>query len=121
MDSSLAAGLSFIDEHSVEVDASPERAWEVVRTRAPQSGFRVAREEPGSSFVLEGQHPFSRYRLSFYIDPLGAERVRLRARTDAVFPGPHGTAYRALVIGTGAHKLIVRRMLRQVKRAAERT
>ena len=121
MESSLATGLAFIDEISVEVDASTERTWEVVRNRGPRTGFRVLREEPGSSRVLEGEHPFSRYRLSFFIDTLGAERVRLRARTDAVFPGPLGTAYRALVIGTGGHKLVVRRMLRQLKRAAERT
>jgi hypothetical protein len=120
MDSSLAAGLSFIDELSVEVAASTERTWEVVQARSPRVGFLVAREESGSSRVLEGQHPFSRYRLSYNIDPLGAQRVRLRARTDAVFPGPHGALYRALVISTGAHKLVVRRMLRQLKRAAER-
>jgi hypothetical protein len=38
------------------------------------------------------------------------------ARTWAEFPGPAGAAYRALVIGSGGHRLVVRRMLRRVAR-----
>jgi hypothetical protein len=71
--------------------------------------------------VLEGRHRFSRYRLGFHLDPLEAGRVLVRARTDAAFPGPHGAVYKALVIGSGLHGVVMRRMLAQLKRAAERT
>jgi hypothetical protein len=33
------------------------------------------------------------------------------ARTYAVFPGVHGRAYRLLVIDSGLHGIVVRRML----------
>jgi hypothetical protein len=36
-----------------------------------------------------------------------------------VFPGLHGTAYRALVIGSGGHVVGVRGILRRVKAEAE--
>ena len=143
MASSVAARLPFIDELSTEIAAPPERVFETVRERMagsapgpvargfaamlgvedvePVLGFRVAHERPADEYVLEGAHRFSRYRLGFQIDPLGPERVRLRARTEAEFPGPHGTVYRTLVIGSGGHRVMVRRMLAQVKRAAERT
>ena len=38
----------------------------------------------------------------------------------ADFPGPHGRAYRLLVLGSRAHVLAVRRLLARVKRRAER-
>ena len=85
-------------------------------------GFRVARAEPPSQLALEGEHRFSRYALTFDIEPAeGAEnRSLLRATTDAAFPGPHGRAYRALVIGTRAHVVLVRRLLDGIRRSAER-
>jgi hypothetical protein len=64
--------------------------------------------------VLEGRHPFSRYALVFVIEPAAARGALVRAQTSAAFPGLAGRAYRALVIGSGAHALIVRRMLRRV-------
>ncbi len=45
---------------------------------------------------------------------------RLRARTDAIFPGVRGSVYRALVIGSGGHKFIVKWMLRDIVRQAKR-
>jgi hypothetical protein len=41
----------------------------------------------------------------------------LRALTFAAFPGVHGKAYRALVIGSGGHRIVVRRMLKRVAAA----
>jgi hypothetical protein len=38
----------------------------------------------------------------------------LRARSYAEFPGPAGRVYRALVIGSGGHRIMVRRLLRDV-------
>jgi hypothetical protein len=45
--------------------------------------------------------------------------TRLSARTDAAFPGIHGRAYRAAVIGSGGHRRVMERMLRSIRRAAE--
>lgn len=83
-------------------------------------GFRVARSQPVVELALEGEHRFSRYALIFRMDALGPDRVRLRAETRAAFPGPSGRVYRALVIGTRGHVLVVRRLLRAVKGRSER-
>lgn len=72
-------------------------------------GFRVIDAVPGHRLALEGRHRFSRYRLTFFIDD-----DQVRARTDAAFPGALGRLYRSAVIGSGGHRLVVRRMLRQV-------
>jgi len=74
-------------------------------------GFRVVESEPSRRLTLEGQHRFSRYRLTFILDD-----DRLRAQTHAAFPGVLGRLYRAAVIGTGGHHLVTRRLLRQVAR-----
>jgi hypothetical protein len=41
------------------------------------------------------------------------------ARTSAVFTGIAGRLYRTLIIGTGGHRILVRRMLAQIARTAE--
>jgi hypothetical protein len=118
--------------------ATPEQAWDavskLVRSRLtrsapsvfialwklePRSGFAVAEEEAPRHLALRGRHRFSRYELSFDVEP-HADGVTVRARTAAEFPGLAGRAYRALVIGSGGHRLVVRAMLRQIARAAER-
>ena len=107
--------LPFVDEHGIEVNASPERVWERLGRTAPCTGFRVTESTPPHRLVLEGRHPFSRYALVFEIDPLdGGTASRARAQTWAAFPGPHGRVYRALVIGSGMHAVLVRRMLRRL-------
>jgi hypothetical protein len=83
------------------------------RTGEAVPGFRVAECEPGRRLVLRGRHRFSRYALTFVLDG-----DRLCARTHAVFPGVLGWLYRSLVIGSGAHRVVTRRLLRQVGRAA---
>lgn len=83
-------------------------------------GFRVVAAEPALELALEGEHRFSRYALIFRIDPLvEGGRVRLRAETRAVFPANAGRLYRALVIGTRAHVVVVRRLLQATKARAE--
>ena len=69
--------------------------------------------------ALEGRHRYSRYALTFRIDPDG-DGSRLSAETRAEFPGWAGRAYRAGVIGTRGHVVVVRRLLRSVKARAER-
>jgi hypothetical protein len=83
-------------------------------------GFVVARAIPPVTLALEGEHRFSRYALIFRIDRLANGGSRLRAETRAEFPGTRGRLYRALVIGTRGHVLAVRRILRAVRRRAER-
>lgn len=83
-------------------------------------GFHVAELVPERSLVLAGSHHFSDYALSFHLEPLGGVRTRLVAETRADFPGVKGRAYRALVIGTRMHVLVVRRLLGRVRRRVER-
>lgn len=84
------------------------------------NGFRVARVDAPSTLVLEGQHRFATYRLSFFVDALNEGCCRVRARTDAAFPGLKGAIYRALVIGSGGHRIVVRQLLAGIARRAER-
>jgi hypothetical protein len=143
-----AADLPFIDEHAVEVAAPPERAWDAVcqvifrsfrgrshelfarllgaaetsprgdppRPGSAITGFRIVSAEAPVELALEGRHRFSRYALILHVDALSGD---VRAETRATFPGLHGRAYRALVIGTRAHVLVVKRLLRAVRTQAE--
>ena len=60
----------------------------------------------------------SRYALTFELDATGTACCTLRAQSWAEFPGLSGRAYRALVIGTRGHRLVVGLMLRRVARRA---
>jgi hypothetical protein len=141
--SRAADDLPYIDEHSRPIDAPPEAVWAALskvlgRDRAPSAlarllgcdpaqatasftgrpgdavpGFRVVEADPGRRLALRGRHRFARYALTFIVDD-----DRLLARTHAVFPGFLGRLYRAAVIGTGAHRVVTRRMLRRIARAA---
>ncbi len=84
------------------------------------SGFVVVEAEAPHRLVLEGRHRFASYRLSFTVDPLPQNRAQLSARTEALFPGITGAIYRALVIDSGGHEVVARRMLAAVAGRAER-
>lgn len=83
-------------------------------------GFHVEAAQEPLKLALVGRHRFSRYALIFRLDEPAAGHTRLRAETRAEFPGLAGRAYRGLVIGTGAHVLVTRRILEAAKRRAER-
>jgi len=83
-------------------------------------GFAVERAEPGRELVLAGRHRFSRYALTFRLDPQAGQRTRVAAATRAAFPGVHGRAYRLLVIRSGGHAVAVGRILGSIRRRAER-
>ena len=83
-------------------------------------GFHVAELIPERLLALRGSHHFSDYELVFRLEPLGGVRTRLVAETRADFPGVKGRAYRALVIGTRMHVLVVRRVQRSVAHRVER-
>lgn len=82
-------------------------------------GFVLDEATEPHRLALRGRHLFAVYRLVFELDP-DVDGVRLRALTFAAFPGLHGKFYRALVIGTGAHRVVVRRMLRRIAALADR-
>jgi hypothetical protein len=136
--------LPYIDEHSQSVNASPDATWSALlrvlrdtmggsaafarvlgcdpalgteltgRVGETVPGFRVVAADPGRRLALRGRHRFSNYALTFELDG-----NRVRAQTHAEFPGVLGKLYRAAVIGTGAHKLVTRHLLRQIARAAQ--
>ncbi|OBH70572.1 hypothetical protein A5682_09665 [Mycobacterium mantenii] len=118
--------LPYIDEHAITIDATRDDTWSAllrVMCRDPHDpssvpfGFVLDEARPPERFALKGRHPFAVYRWVFELDALGSARTRLRAATWADFPGLHGRAYRALVIGTGGHRVVVRRTLKRVAAA----
>ena len=135
--------LPFVDEHSHPVHASGDALWAALvkvlahdvaggaalarllgcdpvrgtgsfagRPGEAVPGFRVLEAERGRRLVLHGRHRFSDYALTFIYDG-----DRLHAQTHAAFPGLLGRIYRAAVIGTGAHRVVTRHLLRQIARA----
>jgi hypothetical protein len=136
----------FIDAYEVAVCAPPQRVWEAAGEVAARFGgrfgpifarvlgctetasdfprtvvgFRVATADPPTALSLLGEHRFSRYRLDFVMRAAEDGMTYLRAETRAEFPGAHGRAYRALVIGSRIHVLAVGRMLDAIRRRAER-
>jgi hypothetical protein len=83
-------------------------------------GFAVAQSEAPRLLTLRGSHRFSSYELRFDLDASRPGCVEIHARTSAAFPGLRGQFYRALVIGSGGHRFVVRRLLAAVARRAER-
>jgi hypothetical protein len=77
-------------------------------------GFSVVRSQAPCVLELRGRHRFSRYALVFELAAHGESGCTLSARSWAEFPGLAGRAYRALVIGSGGHRLMVRRLLRGI-------
>ncbi|ORB74048.1 DUF2867 domain-containing protein [Mycobacterium scrofulaceum] len=121
--------LPYIDEHAITVAAGRADTWAAllrVLCRDPgdpatvPAGFVLDEARPPARFALKGRHPFAVYRWVFELEPLTGTRTLVRAATWAAFPGPHGRAYRALVIGTGGHRVAVRWTLNRIARAAER-
>jgi hypothetical protein len=121
--------LPYIDEHALTVAASRDETWSAllrVMCRDPRDpttvpiGFVLDEARQPERFALKGRHPFAVYRWVFELDEQAPQRTRLRALTWARFPGVRGKAYRALVIGTGAHRVAVRATLKRVAAAALR-
>jgi len=97
-----------------------EASGPIDRIGSTVPGFIVARVIEPAALALEGEHRFSRYGLIWSLEPTRDERTLLRAETRAEFPGLKGRLYRLVVIGTNMHVLAVNRVLRAVKRRAEK-
>jgi hypothetical protein len=115
--------LPYIDEHAISVAADRAETWSAllrVLRYDPEdpstipTGFAVEESRPPERFVLKGRHPFAVYRWVFELDAEAPQRTRIRSATWADFPGPHGKIYRALVIGSGGHSVVVRWTLRRI-------
>ena len=94
--------LPYIDEHSQWVDAPADIIWTAL--------LKVLRREMGGSALIA--------RI-LGCDPAQATAEFAARPGEAVpgFPGVLGRLYRAAVIGSGGHRLVTRRLLRQVARA----
>jgi hypothetical protein len=128
--------LTYIDQHAITVGANRAETWSAllrVMCRDPHDpstvpiGFVLDEARYPERFALKGRHPFAVYQWVFELDPLddreSAGRTRVRAATWAAFPGAHGKIYRAVVIGTGGHRVAVRWTLKRIAAAvyAEQT
>ena len=82
-------------------------------------GFRVSSAVPGEELGLTGSHGFSTYALTFRVERQGDDCSRLRGESRALFPGLVGGLYRALVVRSGAHAILTRRLLSTVRHRAE--
>ncbi len=106
--------LSYIDEHTISVDASMAQTWSAL--------LRVLRRDradeaiPQQRLTVNGRHLcFAVYRLVFELDPdADSGGTRLRVLTWAAFPGVRGKLFRAFAIGAGAHRFVVRQMLKNI-------
>jgi hypothetical protein len=119
--------LPYIDEHAISVAASRAETWPaVLRTicRDPHDPstvptfFVLDEARPPARLAIKGRHLFAKYLWTFELDPDGPHRTRVRSATWARFPGFHGRIYRALVIGTGGHRMVVRATLRRIASTA---
>ena len=97
-----------------------ERSGEPDMIGSTFPGFLVARVIEPAVLAMEGQHRYSRYGLIFSLEPTKDERTLLRAETRADFPGFKGGVYKGLVIGSRGHVVVVNRLLRAIKKRAER-
>ena len=128
--------LPLLDEHSVEVAAAPDAVFDAVKRRfdnllsgrlgmavsrlwgcEPPSAFEVVEDQCPSLVVIAGKHRFSRYGIVFRITAT-AKGSRLSAESRAEFPGLHGRAYRAAVVGTRGHVVATQALLRSIARKA---
>jgi hypothetical protein len=115
--------LPYIDEHAISVAADRAETWSAllrVLRYDPEDpstvprGFALEESRPPERFALRGRHPFAVYRWVFELDAEAPQRTRIRSATWADFPGLHGKIYRALVIGSGGHRVVVRWTLRRI-------
>lgn len=130
----VTTDLPYVDTHRTNIAASRQRVWTAVRQYAdslgvgpsnplglilgtrPRSGFEITQEVPGRELGLAGRHRFARYLLVFEVTEFERAQTLVSAHTYAVFPGPGGRVYRALVIESGFHGVATKSMLHSIER-----
>lgn len=111
--------LPYIDEHATTIGVDRSTAYAAVGdVVSVPIGFAIDEVVEPERYALRGRHWFSVYRLVFVLTEPSPGRTTLTAETYAAFPGFTGKVYRALVIGSGAHRIVVRRMLRKIAQQA---
>lgn len=101
--------------------AEPRRtAGDLLSAGSALPGFAVTEAVPGDRVRLTGRHRFSQYELILSLAPRPGATM-LSARSYARFPGLHGFFYRQLLIGSGAHRVLLGGMLYTIRRRAERS
>lgn len=108
----VVARLTGVDSKRLLDPPFPETGSEI-------PGFRVVLAVPGKRLRLEGEHRFSRHALDFLLVTNSGGTV-LSATTFADFPGTAGLLYKRLLLRTRAHSFVVKRLLRAIRRRAER-
>ncbi len=117
--------LPFIDAHEQLIAAPREAVYAALAAKVQRTpilngrAFPERTPAPPDKLALAGRHRFARYSLHFELCSDG-EGTRVRAVTHADFPSRAGNVYRALVIGSGGHALIVKRFLRQLRATVEK-
>ena len=103
------------------LDCTPSAAteWSWPERGSSLAGFEVEATQPPDQITLTGRHRFSEYALTFRVDEPNAGTSRCRAESRARFPGPLGRLYRTAVIGSHGHRILMRKMLRDIRRLAE--
>ncbi|MGW0080288.1 hypothetical protein [Streptomyces sp. NPDC003393] len=92
-----------------------------LQTGSTLPGMRVVESVPGRRAVLAGRHFYARYALELELESASEQPgTVLRATTYAAFPGPLGFVYRQLVIGSGVHGKLMRRLLAGLRDRTER-
>ena len=129
------ADLPYVDEHAIRIAASRELVWTALQRYVitslriaegnllvrllgtePRAGFEVSESVWADRLTLVGRHRFARYMLAFELIDSAEGITQLRAQTYAAFPGVRGRIYRVLVIGTRAHVVATRHILRSIRR-----
>lgn len=117
-----AFGGRFAQGYCERVDAlETEARGDLHHPGGTLPGFTVTRAIAPVMLALAGEHRFAKYAIVFRIDLLPGQRSCVRLETRAQFAPGRGRLYKAAVIGSRGHVLGVRRMLRSIKRRAERS
>lgn len=135
----MSDDLPLIDLHEITIQAPRSAVFAAVERHAatflrvgrrnplgavlgaqPRSGFACEAAEIDDRVVLGGRHRFARYPLTFELDGDPTGPTHLVALSHGAFPGVRGRIYRAAVIGSRGHVVVMKRMLRSIERAALR-
>ena len=115
--STKGSGVFTLYARAIAADPGSNKG-ELDQVGSTRVGFRVSDVDAPALLVLTGTHRFASYSLTWKVVAATDGTSRLSAITHAGFPGVRGRVYKALVIGSGIHGQVTRRMLSSVARRA---